>query len=533
MTAKFLLSLGLISSAMLLVACDNDDTSITKDSNKPTTPLPESSYLQTKVAYQPQQKLESYEASPKGYNPVFTELVARHGSRGLSSIKYDLALYNLWKKAKEENALTPLGEQLGIDLEAMMKANILLGFGVEGIRQYGYGNETSIGIKEHRGIANRLLQRLPQLFENAQLQGKSIQIQSSGVDRAVDSAKFFSHELLTKQPNLKKLMTPTSYTSLNSNSVPSIADGGVNRFTLYFHRLNNKDDLTQIQTALEKKVYDASLDYQNFEENNADLAQKLKEISIDTTAQTIANEVLSPLFKADFIQKIGLNNYTFSNVGSFTVTAPDGTQVIEKGKGKNTISNAVDAAAYLYELYSITEGMKDELGATDFKKYMPKHAAKFYAEYNDANDFYSKGPSFTAGKAVTSNIAEALKQDLFQQIDQVISSKQKNAAILRFAHAEIIIPLATSLELQGMMHPLPLNQTFSYKTSTWRGEEISPMAANLQWDIYQNNQGHTLVKMLYNEKETSFKVDCNYARYKTNSFYYDYLKLKQCYNIQS
>ncbi len=30
------------------------------------------------------------------------------------------------KRAKAENALTPLGEQLGADLEAMMKANIFV-----------------------------------------------------------------------------------------------------------------------------------------------------------------------------------------------------------------------------------------------------------------------------------------------------------------------------------------------------------------------------------------------------------------------
>ena len=45
-----------------------------------------------------------------------------------------------------------------------MQANILLGYGVEGIRQFGYGNETVTGILEHRGIADRLLQRLPNLF---------------------------------------------------------------------------------------------------------------------------------------------------------------------------------------------------------------------------------------------------------------------------------------------------------------------------------------------------------------------------------
>ncbi len=113
-----------------------------------------------------------------------------------------------------------------------------------------------------------------------------------------------------------------------------------------------------------------------------------------------------------------------------------------------------------------------------------------------------------------------------------MNKAQPYKAVLRFAHAEIIIPLATSLDLQNMMQPLPLRQTYNYSTSAWRGEVISPMAANLQWDIYQNNQGSTLVKMLYNEKETLFKPACNYALYTPTSFYYDYIKLKQCYQMQ-
>ncbi|MDQ9832911.1 hypothetical protein RFY41_07675, partial [Acinetobacter soli] len=40
-------------------------------------------------------------------------------------------------------------------------------------------------------------------------------------------------------------------------------------------------------------------------------------------------------------------------------------------------------------------------------------------------------------------------------------------------------------------------------------------------------------KMLYNEKETLFKSNCDYARYAPNSYFYDYLKLKQCYNISN
>lgn len=525
------LFLTLLTSSTILTACNNQDSG----SSSSTTSTPSSntsSYFQTKQPYQPQQDISSYQAIPNGFSPVFTELVARHGSRGLSSMKYDLALYNLWLKAKEENALTPLGEQLGPDLEAMMKANILLGYGVEGIRQYGYGNESAMGIQEHQGIAKRLLQRMPSLFTQAVQEGKSIQVLSSGVDRAVDSAKFFTHALIQQQPTLSPYITPMSYSSLNSSSTPSIADGGVNRFLLYFHSLTSQDDLALVATEIQQQVYDASLTYQDYEINNADLLQKLNQLNADSKINQVALEVLTPLFTAEFIQKIGQSNYIFANSGSYSVIAPNGETVTEKGKGKNSIRSVVDAAAYLYELYSINGGLKEELGQTNFSKYMPTDAAAFYAEYADANDFYTKGPSFDAGKAYTTNIAQGLKQDLFKQIDAVINHTQNDIAVLRFTHAEIMIPLATSLELNNVMQSLPLNTTYSYSNSAWRGETISPMAANLQWDVYQDKQGLTLVKMLYNEKETYFKADCNYARYQSNSYYYDYLKLKQCYNIQ-
>jgi len=520
----------LLSLCVLLAACKNDQADQPAVVEPPK--VDNSRYLQTKQPYQPQQALNSYEALPAGFNPVFTELVARHGSRGLSSIKYDLALYNLWQKAKQENALTALGEQFGPDLEAMMKANILMGYGIDGIRQFGYGNESQVGINEHRGIADRLLKRLPQLFNSAAQQQKNVQIISSGVDRAVDSAKFFTDELLKQQPSLKNAITPVSYQGLNNPVAPSINDGGVSRFNLYFHRLNATDDLNRVKTPIEQSVYDASQVYQNFEEHSSDLAEKIRILNTDNRAQQVAKDVLTPIFKAEFIEKIGLEAYRFSNTGSYSVIAPNGEKITEKGKGKNTIASAVDAAAYIYELYSISAGIQDELGKTDFNKYMPLSAAKFYAQFNDANDFYSKGPSFEGGQAATTGMAQGLKFSLFNQIDDVIAKKQKNVAALGFAHAEIIIPLATSLELKGVMQALPLNQTYNYENSKWRGEDISPMAANLQWDVYQNNQGLTLLKMLYNEKETSFKASCDYARYKAGSYYYDYLKLKQCYNIK-
>lgn len=89
---NILLKSSLLCASILLAACDNNEQQSQSSPEQNTS----SKYYQTKTPYQPQQDLKKYEAIPQGFKPVFTELVARHGSRGLSSIKYDLALYNLW-----------------------------------------------------------------------------------------------------------------------------------------------------------------------------------------------------------------------------------------------------------------------------------------------------------------------------------------------------------------------------------------------------------------------------------------------------
>jgi hypothetical protein len=103
-------------------------------------------YLGSKAPYAPQQDPSTYEPPPAGFLPVFTEIVARHGSRGLSSPSNDLALYNMWLDAQSKGGLTKVGARLGADLLRIIQANALLGYGVPGITAPGYGNLTLVGI---------------------------------------------------------------------------------------------------------------------------------------------------------------------------------------------------------------------------------------------------------------------------------------------------------------------------------------------------------------------------------------------------
>ncbi|QZA81248.1 histidine-type phosphatase [Deefgea piscis] len=490
-------------------------------------------YYQTKTPYRPQQDRSSYEAAPAGFNVVNTQLIARHGSRGLSSLKYDLAVYNMWSKAKEEGALTPLGEKLGADVLKIMKANFLLGHNVAGISKPGYGNETQVGIEEHQQLAVRMLQRQPdfwqQVAKTASSSPRKIIFVTSGVDRAVDSGNYFVQALAQQNAALAGLIdkpaAPGPYPD-NAVAVPQTA--GTNRFLLYFHKLQKTTDLV---SDVKNPLYRTYLDSQAYQayKDDGDLLAKQKALFGTLEAKAAGRAILERLFTKAFVDKIDAGSHSFANTGTFSYVSDDGklTSTLT-GDGKTKIASLADAGSLMYELYVIAPAMRAEAGV-DFIPYLPAAQARYFAALNDASDFYDKGPSITEKGDVTHKMAQILVDDVFKEVDDVVSNRSSNAAKIRFAHAEIIIPLATRIGLKNAVQQVPLAQTFSYASNPWRGEAISPMAANMQWDVYKNAEGRVLVKMLYNEKETDFKAACDSAKISPTSKFYNFAALKTCY----
>ena len=228
-------------------------------------------HYQTKTPYAPQQDPATYAAPPAGFQPIFTQLVARHGSRGLTSMKNDAALYAMWQQAAAQDALTPLGRELGPDILALMKANALLGYGVGGIERPGYGNLSQTGIDEHRQLAVRMLARLPALFaqvgKDAATAPRQLVTIHSGVDRARDSARFFTQSLLEHAPALTPLVylppAPAPYPQGRKPAVqPILQPDGVNRFLLYAHKLAPQTDRVTDPANPYYATYAASQAYQ-------------------------------------------------------------------------------------------------------------------------------------------------------------------------------------------------------------------------------------------------------------------------------
>ena len=156
-------------------------------------------YYSTKQPYSPAAPISSYSEAPAGFAQIYTTSVNRHGSRGLSSFKYDDLAQQMLEAAQERGQLTELGERLIPQVEAMIKVNEEL----TGPGEPGYGNLTTFGREELRGIGVRNAARNTAFLDRvAASDNDKVKFMSSGEDRAIESGQQFGNGLLSVNPAL-------------------------------------------------------------------------------------------------------------------------------------------------------------------------------------------------------------------------------------------------------------------------------------------------------------------------------------------
>ncbi|WP_338683336.1 histidine-type phosphatase [Streptomyces acidiscabies] len=235
--------------------------------------------------------------------------------------------------------------------------------------------------------------------------------------------------------------------------------------------------------------------YQEYLANDQRLASTLKSITDQPKTQRAATSVLRKLFKRDFV---------------------DG------------ISDQVAAAEAVYNLYAIAPAMIQESPegkGWGLERYISHSDAAWFGYLGDAEDFYEKGPGFSDSD-ITYKMANVLLDDFFNQVKAEKSGTSTLGAELRFTHAEEIIPLAALMGLPESTKPATPGDSYTYKNNPWRGADVAPLGANIQWDVYQKGTQY-LVRMLYNEKEIPFKAECKPVA--KNSKFYDFTELQRCF----
>ncbi len=115
------------------------------------------------------------------------------------------------------------------------------------------------------------------------------------------------------------------------------------------------------------------------------------------------------------------------------------------------------------------------------------------------NTFYAAYGNSTEMAQQVATIARPLIKDIIEKADEALEDSSRIAADFRFGHDTGLLPLVATLGIKGMEETWSAYEAHEH----WSSSEFIPMASNLQIIFYKNRKDKILVKMLYNEKETS------------------------------
>ena len=148
--------------------------------------------------------------APKGYKPFYVSHYGRHGSRYLISDNDYRWVSEAFHKADAAGALTPLGRDVMLRVDSVL------------VEADGRGGDLSpLGVRQHRGIAERLAAACPEVFGG----DAEISARSTVVIRCVLSMDAFCERLKELNPKLRitressnRYMNYLNYHSPESNA---------------------------------------------------------------------------------------------------------------------------------------------------------------------------------------------------------------------------------------------------------------------------------------------------------------------------
>lgn len=135
----------------------------------------------------PTQEAKATQA-PEGYQPFYISHYGRHGSRWIQSEKDYKTVVDLFEKAHQAGALTALGEDVRQRMAIVW----------EDAQGHG-GDLTPLGVRQHRGIAERMFRNYPEVFCGA----PAMSARSTVVLRCVLSMDAFCERLKELNPALQ------------------------------------------------------------------------------------------------------------------------------------------------------------------------------------------------------------------------------------------------------------------------------------------------------------------------------------------
>lgn len=145
---------------------------------------------------------------------------------------------------------------------------------------------------------------------------------------------------------------------------------------------------------------------------------------------------------------------------------------------------------------------------------------------NNYRWYFSRGSSPKGGDILIAGGLPMLSH-FIEKADECIA-KGSHGATLRFSHDGYLVPLATSMRLDGCRG---VSETPEGCAEVFVNYKISPMGGNVQWIFFRNRKGDVIVKFLLNENEVGIPVVTDIYPYyhweDVRRYYVDYYGLQK------
>ena len=189
------------------------------------------------------------------------------------------------------------------------------------------------------------------------------------------------------------------------------------------------------------------------------------------------------------------------------------------------VKDRVDATELMRVLYQLASIALDS--DTDVRLNDLFTTSEWYDLWQPHNYSYymSKGPNPAAGEKLLERSSIQTLEDIIAKADEAIATGDC-AADLRFSHDSHLVPLSTTLQLDGCRAKVTDPGQIA---ASWANYRISPMAGNIQLIFYHKRKGDVLVKFLLNENEVGIPAATDlypYYRWEdVKAYYKDYYNL--------
>lgn len=169
--------------------------------------------------------------------------------------------------------------------------------------------------------------------------------------------------------------------------------------------------------------------------------------------------------------------------------------VAERALGKNYPFNGDEARDISQAIYKVLAGCAAMSIDIDLQKYFTKAEINSLWSVENLHHYLTHSASTLSSAAP--ELASRLLSELIATIDSAVEGKNPYSVMLRFGHAETMMPLLALIHVPGCYY---MTNYFDTVGLHWRDFYVIPMASNLQMILFRSESGKYYLRVDLNEQ---------------------------------